>query len=107
MHGMEDDGRAVGQGELVVADGQAAPLLQGVEASFDDVAAFVGVLVVGDQPSAGGTLAFPVSRLVVFLGDHALDAAVPQVFPVAPGGVGLVGHSPFRAFPLSSRTLDS
>ena len=39
--GAEDGCGAVDDGEFVVAGGQAAPLLDGVEVSFDDVAALV------------------------------------------------------------------
>src|SRR5690606_12245115 len=45
----EDAAAAVGQGELVVAGGQGAPLLEDVEGAFHDVAAFVGLGVVGDR----------------------------------------------------------
>lgn len=107
---MQDGGRSVGLGEFVVACGQSAPLLQGVEAALDDVAAFVRFLVVGDGPPADGSLALAVGFLVFLLRDHALDAVGAQVGPDPFGGVGLVGHGTVRAgsrppgtFPLDSQ----
>jgi hypothetical protein len=38
---VEDGGGAVGQGQFVIAGGQASPLLDDVEAALDDVAALV------------------------------------------------------------------
>jgi hypothetical protein len=50
--GVEDDAAAIGQGVLVVAGCQAAPLLDDVDASLDDVAALVLERVVGDWSAA-------------------------------------------------------
>jgi len=44
---VEDDRGAVGDGEFVVAGGQAAPLFEQVDAAFDDVAAVVVARVEG------------------------------------------------------------
>src|SRR5690625_3860179 len=71
----EDDAAAVGQGELVVAGGQGAPLLEDVEGAFHDVAAFVGLGVVGDRAPTLGTASFAVGDLVGALGDDRLHAA--------------------------------
>ena len=54
-------------------------MFEGVEAALDDVAPLVGVLVVGDGPSAGGAFAFPVGLLVVLFGDDAFDATPAKV----------------------------
>ena len=77
--GRDDDGgqngrRAVREGQFVVAGGQGSPLLEGVEAAFDDVALLVGVLVVGDGTSARGALAFSVGFLIFLFGDDAFNA---------------------------------
>lgn len=56
-------------------------MFEGVEAALDDIAPFVGVLVVGDGPSAGGAFAFPVGFLVVLFGDNTFNAAPQQVGP--------------------------
>src|SRR3954468_7559874 len=75
----EDGGRydpaAVGQGVLVVAGGQGPPLLEDVEAAFDDVAAGVLERVVGHRPAAARAPALAVPGLVVRLRDDGLDAA--------------------------------
>ena len=42
--GGEEGGRAVDDGELVVAGGQGAPLLEAYEGALDDDAALVGVM---------------------------------------------------------------
>jgi hypothetical protein len=45
--------------EFVVAGGQAAPLLEGIEVPFDDVAAFVILFVEDRGPASGRTASFP------------------------------------------------
>jgi hypothetical protein len=51
--GGENDAPAVDRGVLVVAGRQAAPVLDPVEGSLDDVAILVGVDVKVDGPTAG------------------------------------------------------
>lgn len=51
-YGCKDCAAAVHGGEFVVAGRQTAPVLQGVEGPFDDVAAAVGEGVVGDRSAA-------------------------------------------------------
>ena len=77
---------------LVVAGGQAAPLLEQAEGAFDDVAALVPVGVVGDRAPTGGAAALAVALLVAGLGDDRDDAAAAQLGSDRPGGVRLVGQ---------------
>jgi hypothetical protein len=79
---------AVVDGQLVVAAGEAAPLFEGVEPAFDDVAVAVEVRVVADQPSAA---AATVRGLVGGLGDDSVNAATVQQRAVTATAVGLVG----------------
>src|ERR1035437_5722913 len=100
--GCEDDSAAVDNGVLVVSGGEAAPVLDQGEGSFDNVAAAVGDGVVADGPSAGGAASDAVAFLVVGFGDHAGDAALPQVGADRAGGVRLVAEHPIRTGPGSS-----
>ena len=52
QRGCQDEGAAVDGGVLVVSGREPAPVFEAVERSLDDVAAAVGVAVVGDWPSA-------------------------------------------------------
>jgi hypothetical protein len=65
----QDDPAAVGQGVLVIAGGQSPPLLEDVEAAFDDVAAGVLERVVAHGPAA----ARPGRPTAVVLGDDCDD----------------------------------
>jgi hypothetical protein len=89
--GGEDDGGAVGDGELVVAGGQSSPLLGQGEVAFDDVAAAVGGGVEPRWLAASGSAAFAGGDLVGLLGDDDPDPAGVQGAAVDAGGVGLVG----------------
>ena len=60
----EDGGAAVDDGEFVVAGGQAAPLFDGVESAFDDVAALVICGVEGRWASTAGAASFAVRDLI-------------------------------------------
>lgn len=60
----EGDGCLVGLGGLVVAGGDATPLLEAVEAPFDDVAPLVDLLVEGRRTSALTAAPEPVANLV-------------------------------------------
>lgn len=88
----QDDGGAVVDGVFVESGGQSAPLLDGVERAFDDVAALVGLGVQGGWAPALGAAVLAVADLVVTLGDHGLDAAAGQREPVGSGAVGLVAE---------------
>jgi len=66
----EDDG------ELVVAGGQAAPLLDLLVGPFDDVAVLVLLGVVADRAAAGRSATQPVLLLVGPFGDDRLDPAL-------------------------------
>ena len=58
--GAQDSGCAVDDGEFVVAGGQATPLLDDVEAAFDDVAALVVCGIECRRSAAACTTAFTV-----------------------------------------------
>ena len=60
----EDGGGAVDDGEFVVSSGRASPLLDDVEAAFDDVAALVVCGVEGWWASSSGAPALAVRDLV-------------------------------------------
>lgn len=57
----EGDGCLVGLGGLVVAGGDASPVLQAVEAAFDHVALLVEVFAEGRRPSAAAAAPEPVA----------------------------------------------
>lgn len=59
----EGDGCLVGLGGLVVAGGDAAPLLEAVEAPLDDVASLVDLLVEGRRTSAMAAASEPVANV--------------------------------------------
>ena len=50
--GSQDETASIDAGVLVVSSRKAAPMLEAVEGTFDDVAAAVGVLVVADRAAA-------------------------------------------------------
>jgi hypothetical protein len=61
---------------FVVAGGEAAPVFEGFEGAFDDVAPTVGVLVEGDGASSGRAGALAVGFLVVGFGDNGTAPSV-------------------------------
>lgn len=67
----QDDAAAVNRDLLVVAGGDAAPVLAGVEASFDDV----GVAVVQDVVANGSAAAWALALAVAGLIGHAAGSA--------------------------------
>ena len=75
---------------LVVAGGDATPLLEPVERPLDDVALLVVLGVVADRAAAAGAALGAVAGLVGGLGDDRGDASSAQMGPVAAGGVRLV-----------------
>ena len=91
--GGQDEIASMDDGVLVVSSRKAAPMLEAVEGTFDDVAAAVGVLVVADRAAAAGAAATAMGFLVIGFGDHAADPAGSQVGADRARGVGLVGQN--------------
>lgn len=69
----------VGNGELVGSHGQAAPLLEPVDASFDGVALLVRLGVETGRATTGATSPQSVTDLVGGLRDHGTDSAPPEM----------------------------
>ncbi len=69
----------VGDGELVRSHGQAAPLLEPVDASLDRVALLVCLGVEARWAATGATSPQSVSDLVGGLWDHGTDISPPEV----------------------------
>jgi hypothetical protein len=67
----------VGDGELVGSCGQAAPLLEAVDASFDGVALLVGLGVEAGWAAAEPASPQAVADLVGRLGDDSSDSPAP------------------------------
>lgn len=89
----DDDHRPVIGRPLLEPNGDPTPLLEPVDAAFDDVAAAVGCLV--ERGCAVGTRG-PACALIAALGDDVSDAPAPQeqaaaVIAVALGGEQAVG----------------
>lgn len=82
-------------GGLLVARGDASPLLQAVDAPLDGVALLVGLSVEGWWPAASAAPTEPVAALV-WGGDHCPDAALAQVLADRAGGVRLAGQAQVR-----------
>jgi hypothetical protein len=78
---------------FVVACGDAPEILQAVEAAFDDIAAFVSLLVVRD-----GFLAVGPAR------DNCVDPVPLKVVAEVVGIVGFIGQEPFQ---ISSQMADA
>ena len=101
---MEHCAGAVGDGELVVAGGDAAPLLCEGEVSLDDVATLVGHLVEAGRASTPAAAAFAGSCLVPLVRDHGLDTAPPQLGSDDAGRVGAVRDHHIRTCAWSAAT---
>jgi hypothetical protein len=86
-------------GGLVVSSGQAAPLLELVDAPLDGVAPFVCLAVEGRRPAAATAEAFAVGGLVGWLRDHRPDSALAQVVADRAVRVCLVGQDHLRRGP--------
>lgn len=69
----------VGDGQLVGSHGQAAPLLEPVDAPFDRVALLVRLRVESRWATAGVTSPQTVADLVGGLGDDSADSAWAEV----------------------------
>ena len=85
-----------GGGVLVVASGDATPLLETPETTLDGVAFAVAVLVEGRRPTPGRSFRLATSDLVAAFGDGVRDSAFPQVFSGARVRVRLVGQQAKR-----------
>src|SRR3954454_1495378 len=86
-------------GGLVGPGGDAAPVLEPVEAALDDVATFVGLGAEAGGWATGRALVRAVLALVGAVRDRGLDPARVQVGPVRLRGVGLVRQDPLRSGP--------
>ncbi len=82
--------------ELVVAGGDAAPLLDECEGPLDDVAVFVGLGIECGRPAALAALAFAGGDLIALLGDHDPDATGAEHAPVHAGPIGFVREDRVR-----------
>jgi hypothetical protein len=80
----------VGRCGLVVAGGDAAPLLEAVEAPLDDVAPLVDLLVEDRRASAMAAASNPVANLVGTFRDGVADVALPRPGAYGLGAVALV-----------------
>lgn len=76
---MEDYRAAVDDGELVEPGGQTAPLLEQVEAAFDNVATAVIDRIECGWAAATGASALAVALLVGGFGDDRDDTAGSQM----------------------------
>ena len=85
-----------GGGVLVVASGDAAPLLETPETTLDGVAFAVAVLVEGRRSTPARSFRLATSDLVAAFGDGVRDSAFPQVFSGARVRVRLVGQQAER-----------
>src|SRR5690606_6145485 len=80
--------------EVVGAHRDPAPLLELVEAAFDDVAAAVAGALLFAEVDRTSRLLAPMGDLVVSFGDRRRDPALSQPCPVGFGRVALVGEDP-------------
>ena len=71
----------VGDGELVRSHGQAAPLLEPVDAPFDRVALLIRLRVESGWSAARTASPQTVADLVGRLGDDSTDSAPAEVVP--------------------------
>ena len=76
---MDDGGGTVGDGQLVVAGRDIAPLLDQSEGALDDVAILVGIFVEGGRPSTRSPFAFTGGDLVALVGDHGSDFCIISI----------------------------
>lgn len=71
----------VGSGELVRSHGQAAPLLEPVDAAFDRVALLVRFGVESGRPASGAASPQTMADLVGRLGNDSANSASAEVTP--------------------------
>jgi hypothetical protein len=88
--GGQGDAAEAGQGVLVIAGGDSAPLLDAVETAFDGVAVAVELRIECRSADTCGPLALVVRDLVAAFGDSVLDLQRAQLFSGAVVRVGLV-----------------
>jgi hypothetical protein len=94
--------------EFVVAGCQAAPLLDVIEVSFNDVSSFVILGVEGRGPASSSTAALAVGDLVGGFGNDRDNPALPQPCSRCSAGVGLIAADAgrTRAWPATAATVD-
>ena len=96
--GCQDEGAAVDGGVLVVSGREPAPVCEAVECSLDDVAAAVGVAVVGDGRPPRQPRRLRVGLLVVgFGGSRCRSRGLAGVSLVGQNTVGPGARSPERS----------
>ena len=95
--GGEDETTSIDQSVLVVAGGQAAPVLEDVEGALDDVASLVVLGVEVDRPAAVAAAASAVGGLVGGDRDDSGDLAGSQVLAKCTRGVRLIAAQRLRA----------
>lgn len=94
--GPQDCCAAVDDGELVVAGGQATPLLGEVETSFNDVAALVVFGVECWRSAAVGAATFAVADLIGRFGNDSDDPSSVQPLAGRSAGIGLISAQAIR-----------
>ncbi len=82
----------VSKGELIGSCGQAAPLLESVDAALDGVALLVSLAVEARWAAASAASPLAVAHLVGRLRDDRADSPTPQVDTDGAGRVGVVGQ---------------
>lgn len=83
----------VGDRELVGSCGQAAPLLEAVDAPFDGVSLLVDLAVEGGRTATEPASPQAVADLVRRLGDDRTDTPAPQVAADGARGIRAVGQN--------------
>src|SRR5262245_15003473 len=88
--GPSDGGAAVDDCEFVVAGGQSTPLLDDIEAAFDDVAALVVCGIERRWASTGWATPLAVGDLIGRFGNDRDDPASAQLAANSPTRIGLI-----------------
>ncbi|CAL9660755.1 hypothetical protein SUDANB126_06994 [Streptomyces sp. enrichment culture] len=102
--GSEVEGSLVGEGEFVASQGQAAPLLEPVDASLDRVAPLVRLGVESRWPPAGTASPQAVADLVGGLRGDCADPAPAEMASDRAGRIRVVRQDGVRSGPWSSRS---
>lgn len=92
----QGDAAEEGQGVFVVPGGDAAPLLEAVDAPLDGVALLVCLAVEGRRSAARLSALPPVGLLIGAFRNHRADATSAQVVADRAGGVRLVAQDQVR-----------
>lgn len=95
----------VGDRELVGSCGQAAPLLEAVDAPFDGVSLLVDLAVEGGRTATEPASPQAVADLVRRLGDDRTDTPAPQVAADGARGIRAVGQNGQGPGPRPARPL--